>query len=270
MRQLNWRIYIITTATMNKVYLKLNKEVKVAFYNQSAILLDLKDDRFRLLDSEYSNLFKTLLTHSFNKTQAEYAPSIPGDFSREFVEKINIAINELRQCDILDKNDYTNPSIITIVNSEGVANLEWRLPQSKPVKTSLPQTLHIYLQLLITHYLLTFRGLNSLIARSKLMHKKYRSKNSGLNNNYLERLSILVNMLDKICIFFPLQTKCLAWAATCHRLALFWGIECNLIIGVQAFPFMSHAWIEYNSCIISDDENLAKQLAIILRVPDLE
>jgi hypothetical protein len=41
----------------------------------------------------------------------------------------------------------------------------------------------------------------------------------------------------------------------------------NLVIGVQNYPFMAHAWVESNGKIIGDDSRLRENLAIILEEP---
>jgi hypothetical protein len=40
-----------------------------------------------------------------------------------------------------------------------------------------------------------------------------------------------------------------------------------MIVGVQNYPFMAHAWIEVEDEVIGDDLNLKKNLAVILKEP---
>lgn len=252
---------------MYNKYFILEENFKIAFFNQNAILLDLKNDRFVLVDSEYTKMLKDVLSSSFIKNDFGYTPNNQVDIDHEYIGSLNSVLNELRAAGIITKADHKASNATQNYESAGVANLEWRLPRDESVKTTIMQFIYIYYELLVTYFTLKFFGIKGLINKAVTLHKRQDSQQ--VNINAFAVLSQLATYLNQTCAFLPFQTKCLEWAATYQRLAANHGIQCELIIGVQTFPFMSHAWVEYDKTVISDNENLPNELAVILRAPNI-
>lgn len=61
--------------------------------------------------------------------------------------------------------------------------------------------------------------------------------------------------------FYPRRALCLE-----QSLVLYWalrrrGVEAQLRVGVQPFPFTAHAWVEHNGHPINEQEDFVTQLA---------
>lgn len=66
--------------------------------------------------------------------------------------------------------------------------------------------------------------------------------------------------------FFPGKVKCLEFSLSLFDMLIARGIKSQLFIGIQRYDFLSHAWLEINNKVISDDENLKTKLTPIISV----
>lgn len=73
--------------------------------------------------------------------------------------------------------------------------------------------------------------------------------------------------LDCACTYYPKFTRCLHRSAALVALLRVRGHAASLVIGVRKFPFLAHAWVELNGCIINDHSDLRSIFAVIESVP---
>lgn len=66
--------------------------------------------------------------------------------------------------------------------------------------------------------------------------------------------------------FFPGKVKCLEFSLSLFDMLTARGIKSQLFIGFQRYDFLSHAWLEINNKVISDDEKLKTKLTPIISV----
>lgn len=66
--------------------------------------------------------------------------------------------------------------------------------------------------------------------------------------------------------FFPGKIKCLEFSLSLFDMLTARDICPQLFIGIQRYDFLSHAWLEINNKVISDDENLKTRLTPIISV----
>ena len=97
--------------------------------------------------------------------------------------------------------------------------------------------------------------------------KKAREKNNSFLKKDAKTFNPLVAALNRACLYFPFQTKCLEWATALTLMALKRKWRCNLEIGVQNFPFAAHAWVKTYDGIVADQKELPEQLSVILSEP---
>ena len=149
------------------------------------------------------------------------------------------------------------------LHSEGVENVDWRLPLENIHVPFNLEVVRAFLTLLKVNFYIKLRGFYPGIR----LIKKARNK----KRNYLiptnEDLRALADNVNKACFLYPMRTKCLEWAMTFVLLALKRRWKCNLEIGVQNYPFLAHAWVECDGNIVMDSEGLRDDLAIILNEP---
>lgn len=62
----------------------------------------------------------------------------------------------------------------------------------------------------------------------------------------------VLNAVERACAWYPKTAACLQRSAALTRLLTQGNIAAELVIGVQKFPFRSHAWVEVNGEVIND------------------
>jgi hypothetical protein len=62
------------------------------------------------------------------------------------------------------------------------------------------------------------------------------------------------------------EIKCLEYAYCFARIAFEAGIECRFTIGVQTFPFLSHAWVAGPEGVVFDSADLDQELATLVEI----
>lgn len=226
----------------------LTPHIYVTRFRDELILLDLKRDKYTICFKEASDLLLNLLEGQTSL----FSPSEQDHIQNFIAEKI------------VEEKDKDYPFFIDKkIISDGVDNVDWRLPLDN---TSVPLNLDVvkaFLALVKVNFFIKFRGFYSaiqLIKRSKKETQSYRIPNS-------EALRQLANIVNKACLLYPTRTKCLEWAMTFVLLALKQNWKCNLEIGVQNYPFMAHAWVECDGKVVMDEDSLREGLGIILNEP---
>lgn len=248
----------------NVFYLNLSDHIRVTFFKDQAIILDLKKDKYYVLIESYSQILYSALTCGLYFENDKY--NILGKNTKD--DSINKIIQELLSNGVLSKENDRLSESIYISREEGksgLENVDWRLPTSG-ITLSLfkPTILKCYLSLIKVHFCLKFFGFYGLIKMIKRHRPSSREQQMQPNAQDLENLS---DNLNKACLLFPKKIKCLEWAASFVLLSLSHKWPCNLVIGVQNFPFLAHAWVEYNDEVIFDNKLLPAHLSIILTEP---
>lgn len=62
----------------------------------------------------------------------------------------------------------------------------------------------------------------------------------------------LSRAVDLACVFYFKRVLCLQRSAALAVLLRHHGTEAKMIIGAQIVPFLSHAWVEVDGCVIND------------------
>jgi hypothetical protein len=165
---------------------------------------------------------------------------------------------------VIEKRDTLYPfHIDRKIDSNGVSNVDWRLPlENKKVPLNF-SVLRTFMTLLKVNFYIKIRGFYSTIQ----LIKKSRKGQSNYIIPQDEDLRDLANIVNKACLIYPTRIKCLEWAITFILLALKQKWKCNLEIGIQNYPFFAHAWVECDGKVVMDSQDLREGLAIILNEP---
>ena len=242
------------------MYYHLSDHIYIAQFQEEFIVLDTKQDSYTIIFKQFSVLLLELLNRKL--PALEEAPFLSSSLQLSSTELA--PIQKLIDDNIIKLANNEYPFYIDRkVNSEGVSNVDWRLPlEDKKIPLS-PQVLEAFIALIKVNFYIKTKGFYSAI---KLIKKSKKS-----NINYIipqdEELRNLANIVNKACLIYPTRTKCLEWAITFVLLALKRKWKCNLEIGVQNYPFMAHAWVECDGKVVMDSEDLKEGLAIILNEP---
>ena len=231
------------------MYYHLRSHIYVAQFRDELILLDTKKDKYTICLKQFSDLLNNLFEeNSFKQDTAK---------KEVYVQKL---LNE----HIIESKKVPYPFYIDRKPfSDGVSNVDWRLPLENSKINFDIQVLKALMTLIKVNFYIKVRGLHSAI---QLIKKSYKSWESYVIPPD-EELENLTNVLNKACFIYPQRTKCLEWAMTFVLLALQRKWKCNLEIGIQNYPFFAHAWVECDEKVVMDSQDLREGLAIILNEP---
>ena len=238
----------------------LCKHIYLTQFRDELILLDLRRDQYLILSRELSDLLMNLLEEKQSGSDDGQKLDSSTHFSTANLDNIQKLIADKI---IEEKNTPFPFHIDQKITSDGVSNVDWRLPlENKKVRLNM-RVLKAISTLLQVNFYIKVRGFYSTIQ----LIKKSRKNQSNYIIPTMEDLRNLANIVNKACLIYPTRTKCLEWAMTFVLLALKRKWKCNLEIGVQNYPFMAHAWVECDGKVVMDEQDLRKGLAIILNEP---
>lgn len=238
----------------------LSDHIYITQFRDELILLDAKKDKYTICFKQLSELLIDLLEK--NNTPSKEQLVIPS--KAEYSSKDLAYIQKLLNDKIVARKEFPYPfQIDQKPSSEGVANVDWRLPlENKKVKLNI-QVIGALVTLVKVNLYIKFKGLYPTIQ----LIKKSRDNQIKYTIPIDKELRDLANVVNKACLIYPSRTKCLEWAITFVLMALKRKWKCNLEIGVQNYPFFAHAWVECNEKVIMDSQDLREGLAIILNEP---
>ncbi len=253
----------------------LSDHIYVTQFREELILLDAKKDKYTICFKEFSDLLMGILennTLSLKAYLGEHTYSLPAcqpagnlrSHQSQNSSQDSATIQKLLEDGILEKMTYPYPfEIDQKPDSDGVSNVDWRLPlENKKVRLN-SQVLSAFWTLIKVNSYIKFKGFYSTIQ----LVKRSRKTNSIYIIPTGEELRNLANIVNKACLIYPSRTKCLEWAMTFVLMALKRKWKCNLEIGVQNYPFFAHAWVECDGKVVMDTQDLREGLGIILNEP---
>lgn len=244
------------------MYIHFNNHIYVTFFRDEAIVLDLKDDSYQIYPESSALMIKELFSKSFQKDNSQWKIRIEND-SNDFSDFINTLLSNkiIKEDFFADQYPYKIDENHSIV---GVSNIDWRLPLNyKPASYARKNTLRALLTLSYVHAIIKFRGFYSVIQLLKSTYQKLLQYTIPSQ----ESIQALVQSVNSACMLFPKKTKCLEWALTVVLLALKRNWKFNLVVGVQNYPFLAHAWAECDNQVIGDMQELRTNMARILVEP---
>ncbi len=240
----------------------LNDHVYVTQFRDELILLDTKKDKYMICFKQFSDVLISILKKDNASPNDQTVSTSVFEFQHSSQELTYI--QKLLDDGVLKKKKLPYPFYIDQKpNSDGVSNVDWRLPlENKNVGINF-DVVKAFLTLIKVNFYIKMRGLYLTIQ----LIKKTREKHSRYIIPQDEDLKDLANVVNKACLMYPNRTKCLEWAMTFVLLALKRKWKCNLEIGVQNYPFMAHAWVECDGKVVMDSQDLRDGLGIILNEP---
>lgn len=221
---------------------------RICYFQSDLILLDLKKDKYHVIEKELASKLIDCLSQ-------------PVDKDRPFSKELSDALHKFQRLKILSHSVSKTPEVIPQKNNLPGANVDWRIERHS-LDTKLPLRLKFKaLGSLIWVYMLLYCfGFYRLI----LWVQKKKSRRPLSKSPYYD-VTTLSHALNQACFYFPIRVKCLEWATAYTLLALRYGWECTLNIGVQNQPFSAHAWAEVGGSVIADNPLMSKHLPVILQ-----
>lgn len=215
-------------------------------------VLDLKKNKFFMLSSDSNKFLEKYIIRK-------------NDFPLEN-KKEQVIYRQLVNLGILKAKIQPYPEkkhIDEKVLHDSAPRVEWRIPYGTNIKRLkyFSVVYEVFTIIKVRLYLKLF-GFEMLV---NLIKKKYKNKKRRSKKFNLEEIAIRVTQAS---FYVPFQIKCLEWSITYFFVSLYYNHETRVVVGLQRFPFISHAWVEdkYNK-VIFDDPNLSKSLSRVLCEP---
>jgi hypothetical protein len=77
--------------------------------------------------------------------------------------------------------------------------------------------------------------------------------------------SDLVHAVDLACVFYYKRVLCLQRSAALAVLLRHHGSAASMVVGAQLLPFLSHAWVEVEGCVINDKPYIGETFQVLDR-----
>lgn len=234
----------------------------IVYFNDVAIILNIKLDQYIVLPERLSEDLLTALTKNLQHTNGKYIlvnkklPELPVDFgdSIQALISADILLPQLKE------NQNSRPLRHEAIPG-GASNIDWRLfPSDLTENVGIALIAETYITLIWVYLTIKLSGFYGLI-------KTIKNKNVASRTVDIEKYQKLASAVNKASFYFPVRVKCLEWSATLTLLALRRAWQCNIEIGVQNAPFAAHAWVKANDRVIADEQDLPRVLSVILSEP---
>lgn len=189
-------------------------------------------------------------------------PILEGSISIE----LQSAVDRLLACGVIClrdelSDDYLHIDYAKLISGEGMKDYVWKIRSEYLGKrVRFRYLVQAYFCLIKMYYVMRRAGLAGIYRRIKKLSLK--------NIRGSVCLDDLVVGLNEASVWFPKRVRCLLWASALVELSIRNGVCCNLVIGVQNYPFLAHAWVEdKDGRVIGDSSELPKELSVIFREP---
>jgi len=75
----------------------------------------------------------------------------------------------------------------------------------------------------------------------------------------------ICSALNNACVWYPRRAECLQRSAVLTCLLRRYGLPAQMVIGTQKLPFRAHAWVELDSRVVNDKQDMPMLYAEIER-----
>lgn len=151
----------------------------------------------------------------------------------------------------------------------GVAGYWWAPQESwaarSGVRAGTGQTLRALSTIVRADRALRRRRLAGVLAWLRGRRGTFRADAAGPGSAVVA--AALVDAHIRARMLYPREIQCLAGSAALAAHAWAAGIAVRFVIGVQKYPFVAHAWVEFDREVLNDRHDIARRLAAIVSIP---
>ncbi len=116
----------------------------------------------------------------------------------------------------------------------------------------------------LSDFLLSVAGGGRVI---RTLQNLCRPKSTNVPGNSCALLESLKESYSCAVHFYPRYIDCLPRSITLFLMARRRGVPVRFKISVRKYPFASHAWVDFDGPILSDELTLIHSLAVVLTIP---
>jgi hypothetical protein len=100
----------------------------------------------------------------------------------------------------------------------------------------------------------------------KALHAIVRQENTRpARKSAIPSSAALCHAMDLACVFYIKRVMCLQRSAATTILLRRHGREAEMVIGIQTFPFKSHAWVEIGGTVVNDKPYVPQMYTVLER-----
>lgn len=226
--------------------LRFSKHVHHLLLDGEFVLLDIKADRYYLLDE----------TDSIDLVDG-LVKSKKSDIIAKLVA-VNILTNDA--CDACEKIRSVQ------TNRTGIGNHEWGATAAyKKSNYNFHYFLTAVFLLTCTTALMTVFGFAGVIGLCKQIPRRT-AKHFSQMKSKKEQLEKMASAIHEAGLLLPFRVQCLESSFALFFFSAIIGVRSKLRIGVQRYDFLAHAWIEFDACVIGDMQSLHTELPVIFEI----
>lgn len=224
--------------------------IRYIYVNREFTLLDVRADRYYLLNEDESSELTSIFHGSMHHEEA---------------------ITKFEKCGIIELAPQ-KPQIIESCQHPGIGNHDWSIVgtfRKHPYRIT-----DYYLSLwhlILVKLLLIFGGLQGLLKKIEKANRKvnFRDPNSTNPPNIppfsTKSIESIASAVYDAGLILPFRSKCLESSAALKLILLGMGVNSHLVIGIQRYDFLAHAWVTVNGRVVGDRLDLEDRMSVIAR-----
>jgi hypothetical protein len=213
--------------------------------NGSAVLLDLKQDRYFALAADDSRIMRRLLGYLSSRDTVESDPAVSGDHAADSLVATGLLVREEPLQVIKTSSVQVDGTLASITNK-----------RSESVRIRPHHVFNHARACLWAKFALNCRSLYSVACEVS------RAKQQGLRNGAEidpEALADLVHAFRQLrALTFTARNHCLFHALALTRFLASYNIFTTWVIGVTITPWAAHSWVQFDRTVLdSTPEHIA-------------
>lgn len=206
--------------------------LKIACFNKDLVVLDLLQDEYTVLENSADSFLKFRLSDP----------------------EVESFLNDEKNCHYLHAGNHNEP--------ESFLDVRWMKPQV--MITSSPALARISALRVILYCRNSLRRGGMMAVKRNFSEIQPRGYETEITPEVSVRINEEIAALNSVFDLIAHDNPCLVYSYALKQRLLSRKICATLVIGVRTRPFYSHAWVEVNNTVISDDPDLRKKTSVIL------
>lgn len=235
------------------MFINFEKNIFHVIRNGQLIVLDVTKNSFKILSEKQSDIVKLAFeTSSWKINSDSYLK--PDKFGKEEVKFIQFLINN----NVISSKLSSKQQDLNLTLNAKNTFFSWTPPRTKIENVSL---LYFFLSikfLFVAKRLIKRDGFLSII---KHIHNK---RIPVLRISSDVNIEKAINSFNFATNFFSSTTRCLAWSAGLIFLLQRLQVKATFVVGIQTYPFISHAWVEIDDIPIGNNKQDCEALSKII------